>query len=159
VSLGKVYKKRRSLQCDHQFNCKPVFSVLLFSIIYIQRPGGNSFYTLFTVIPLFKNLKTFKMRFFTVSVLATAVSAHGVVMSVEGANGVSMPGLSSMSYSPSLERSTNTSKSRMELLVIAPATGAALRPTLPSSVTARFAAVKPVPLAGPRAMVPLMLPS
>ncbi|KAJ4149321.1 hypothetical protein NW754_000760 [Fusarium falciforme] len=34
------------------------------------------------------------MRFFTVSVLATAVSAHGVVMSVEGANGVSMPGLS-----------------------------------------------------------------
>ncbi|RSM05452.1 hypothetical protein CEP52_006254 [Fusarium oligoseptatum] len=34
------------------------------------------------------------MRFFTVFILATAVSAHGVVMSVEGANGVSMPGLS-----------------------------------------------------------------
>ncbi|KAF4465077.1 gEgh 16 [Fusarium albosuccineum] len=34
------------------------------------------------------------MRFFVVSALATAVSAHGVVLSVEGANGVSMPGLS-----------------------------------------------------------------
>lgn len=47
------------------------------------------------------------MRFFTVSLLATAVSAHGVVLSVEGANGVSMPGLSSKhltQFPPSLEK-------------------------------------------------------
>lgn len=36
------------------------------------------------------------MRFTLLSAaLITAVSAHGVVLSVEGANGVTMPGLSS----------------------------------------------------------------
>lgn len=41
----------------------------------------------------------------------TAVSAHGVVLSVEGANGVSMPGLSSKLF-PSRLNTLLTSESR-----------------------------------------------
>lgn len=95
--------------------------------------------------------------------LFSVVSSHGLVTSIKGANGVTMPGLSgeysflhpytTSSYNSKLTTSPQL-QSPMALLVTAPATAAVLRPIPPSSVTPTSRLASAVPLAAPRATAP-----
>jgi hypothetical protein len=74
--------------------------------------------------------------------LLAGVSGHGLVTSIQGANGVTMPGLSGKNLktykSLTLLTYTNlTSQSPTVLRVTAPVTAVALRQTLASFATAR----------------------
>lgn len=96
-----------------------------------------------------------------VSAFFAMASAHGVVLSVEGANGVTMPGLSSK-MSPYVEVYNGFANNRQlltELLVIAQATDAVLKLTPPSFVIVRSAVEKPALWAGPRVTALLTPPS
>jgi len=96
-----------------------------------------------------------------VSAFFAMASAHGVVLSVEGANGVTMPGLSSKLPSHLVEYNgiTNNRQLLTELLVIAQATDAVLKPTPLSFAIVRSAVEKPALWAGPRVTGLLTPPS
>jgi hypothetical protein len=78
--------------------------------------------------------------------LAASVQAHGVITAVQGANGVTMPGLSGKLFSPKVSVGVLSlltlyfSQSPMVLLVILVTPSLAQRPTLPSSAPRRWAA-------------------
>jgi hypothetical protein len=93
-----------SLHHQHQQSPLPSFTFpfLLLSLLFFASPGGLLYLSLFYYIHR-KSLSTFHQTLlFTMRAsqsliavaLAATASAHGVVTSIEGANGVSMPGLS-----------------------------------------------------------------
>jgi hypothetical protein len=75
------------------------FSSFSFIYFYLESPGGNFHALTFSVfLDLHDFFNHFKMRYaFVASALVASASAHGLVTSIEGANGVSMPGLSGKS--------------------------------------------------------------